>query len=702
MAAGSRRLPLIRQAGAAECGLACMAMVANYHGYRVNLAGLRTAHSISLKGCTLKSLVDVAASVRLDARPLRVELESLRALKTPCILHWDMNHFVVLEAVRRGQCVVHDPALGKRRYTMQAMSLHFTGIVLELTPSGDFQRRRAGPRMRLTDLWQRTTGLMPSFLHVLLLSLVIQLFVIASPLYLQLVVDVALTKQDADLLTVLALGFGLLMLINIGATALRGWIILYIGSSLGYQAASNLFRHLMRLPLDWFERRHVGDILSRFGSAGPVRDLFARGLVAGIIDGLMAAITMIVMFTYSPLLAAVVVTALGSYLLLRLALYRPLRSGSEDLVVAQAAGDSTLLESVRAIQSIRLLGGEAERRAAWRNRQADVVNRSFRLGRLKLGFDAANGLIFGIENVAVVYSGAVLVIDEQLTIGMLFAFMAYKAQFVDKATKLVERLVEYRLLDLHLDRLADIVLAEPESKPRTRAARADPGKRVPPATLRMHDLAFRYGMADPWVLRAASLTIRRGEMIALVGASGSGKSTLLKLLLGLLRPERGEILLDGIPLGVYGNAAFRRQVGTVMQEDALLKGSIADNIAFFDSGADYRKIRQTAERARIHDDIAAMPMGYDTLVGDMGAALSAGQRQRVLLARALYRDPAVLVLDEGTANLDARKEREIIDLLRELDATRICVAHRKALIAASDRVVLLRHGRLVELPNRGA
>jgi ATP-binding cassette subfamily B protein RaxB len=696
---GLRRLPMIRQSEAAECGLACLAMIAGFHGYRTSLQSLRAMYPTSLKGSTLQSLVEIADGLGLSARPLRVELDSLHRLKLPCVLHWDLNHFVVLKAARRSGCTIHDPALGERDCSFEDVSPRFTGIALELLPTRHFRRQCVAKAMRLTDLWGRTIGLKRVLAQALLLSLVVQLFVLASPFYMQLVVDEVLTKFDTDLLVVLALGFALLMLINVLATALRACVILYLANTLGFQLVANLFRHLLRLPLDWFEKRHAGDILSRFSSTVPIRDLISEGLIASVIDGLMAISTIFVMFLYSPTLATFVLAALAACLALRLAYFRPLRRGSEDVIVARAREQSVLIESVRAVQSIKLYGKEAERGALWQNRQADVVNNSVRVGRLGIGFDAANGLLFGIENTVIVYLGALLVVDGGLTVGMLFAFMAYKRQFIDKATKLVERLFEFRMLDLHLERIADIGLAMPESDASLQPVqRPGPGaKQRRAGKLELRNVSFRYGVADPWVLCKASIVIGRGEMITILGPSGGGKSTLIKVLLGLFEPTSGEVLVDGIALQRYGVRQFRQQIGTVMQDDALLAGSVADNISFFDPDADPGKVMACAERACIHRDIAAMPMGYNSLVGDMGDLLSAGQRQRILLARALYRDPGILVLDEGTANLDAGTEQSIVEVLRDLDVTRVCVAHRKALITVADRIVVLQNGGLREI-----
>ncbi|RLA29316.1 MAG: peptidase domain-containing ABC transporter [Gammaproteobacteria bacterium] len=695
----ARRLPVIRQTEATECGLACLAMIAGYHGYKTDLSSLRLAHAVSLKGSTLKNLIVIAEQLDLGCRPLQVELESLDQLRTPCILHWNMNHFVVLKDVKRNAYLIHDPAHGEKRHTSAEVSSNFTGIALELSPTSNFKHRDNRKSMRLADMWGRIVGLKGVLAQTLILSLIVQLFVLVLPFYMQLVVDEVLTSYDTDLLVVLALGFGLLMIINEIATALRSYVILYISNTLGFQMVSNLFSHLLRLPLNWYEKRHVGDIVSRFSSTRPIRDLFAEGLVAAVIDGLMALSTLIVIFVYSRLLGLVVVITAALYLLLRLVLYKPLRQNSEDQIVAMAREQSTFIESVRGIQSIKIFGHEAERRSLWQNRYADVINSSVKVGKLRIGFNAANGLLFGIENTFIVYLGALLVVDASLTIGMLFAFMAYKRQFIDKASMLVERIIDFRLLDLHLERIADIGLARPERglEKNDGIVSFDRGKSADSGTISVENVSFRYGAGDAWILREASLTIERGEMISIIGPSGCGKSTLMKLILGLFEADSGTVHFDGCSLQKYGHASYRRKIGTVMQDDSLLAGSIADNISFFDTDPDAEKLRRCAENAAIHSDIASMPMGYNSLVGDMGGVLSAGQRQRVLLARALYREPEILILDEGTANLDAMTESKIIRLLKQLKITRICVAHRQAMIMASDRVVQLRNGTLLEL-----
>lgn len=695
---GRRRLPVMRQTEGAECGLACLAMIAGYHGFEVDLSTLRRRFPVSLKGATLRSLMTTADHLGLAPRPLRVELSGLSRIRAPAVLHWDMNHFVVLREVRGNRLIIHDPARGEHNLTLAEASKHFTGIALELMPAEGFERADLRERMKLTDLWSRSSGIVRAIVQTLLLSIFLQVVVLATPFYMQLTVDEVLTKFDTDLLVVLALGFAMLVVFNAAASALRQYVILYVGNQLGFQMVANLFRHLLTLPLPWFEKRHIGDVVSRFGSTRPIRDLFTEGLVAALIDGIMAVATLVLIFVYSATLGFVVLVALALYLMLRLAYYKPFRLRSEDQIVTQAKEQSTFMESVRGIQSVKLFGREGERQAVWQNKFADSVNTTVRLGKLRIGFETANTLLFGIENVVVIYLGARLVLGGELTIGMLFAFMAYKQQFVDKASGLVEKLIEFRLLDLHLERIADIGLAERE-KGLDASSITMPGEeeRELAGALELRDVSFRYAEGEPWVLRHVSLSIAPGEFVVFIGPSGGGKTTMLKVMLGLFEPEEGEVLVDGETMERFGRRAWRAQIGAVMQEDALLSGSIADNIAFFDPEMDMKRVRACAEAACVHPEIAAMPMAYDSLIGDMGTVLSGGQKQRVLLARALYREPRMLFLDEGTANLDPASEARILDLLARLDITRVSVAHREAMLRHADRVFRVEGGNVVEV-----
>lgn len=677
-------LPIILQSEAAECGLASLAMVACYHGYQTDLVSIRQKFSISLEGATLLDIMGFAEQLKLSTRPLRIELEDLDALQTPCILHWDLNHFVVLKKANEKRIVIHDPAKGEKTLTLEEASKHFTGVALELTPTKDFEKQESKPTLKFSDFWSRISGLKRSLLLIFLLSMLLQVFTLAAPYYIQLVIDDVVLTGDTSLLTVLAVGFFLVLIFEIATNALRGFTLLHFGNQMNIQLGANLFHHLVRLPISYFEKRHMGDVVSRFGSLQQVKQLLTTGVIEAIIDGLMAIITLAMIFFYSPTLSAVVLVAVFAYAGVRIAMYKPYRAISEQEIMARAEENSNFMETVRGIQTIKLFGSEVKREGQWQNRYANAINQNIRIGNFNIGYDAVNRALFGIENIVVVYLAAHLVIQGGFSTGMLFAFMSYKRQFMEKTANLIEKFIEFKMLGLHFDRIADIALTEKED--------------LQPANLKRHTLeggievrnvSFAYSDATPNVLDNLSLQIKAGESVAITGPSGCGKSTLLKLLLGLNKAKSGEVLIDGVPLEQIGARQYRQQIAAVMQDDELLSGSVADNIAFFDSPVDMERVVYCAQLAAIHDDIAQMPMGYDSLIGDMGSSLSGGQKQRIILARALYKQPKILFMDEATSHLDTNLEADINEAVSRLDITRVIIAHRKETIASADREIKL-------------
>lgn len=695
--AGRRRLPVIRAAEAAECGLACIAMVGRYHDHDIDLNGMRQRFSLSLSGATLRNLMHLSEQLSLATRALRVGLNALPEVRLPAILHWDLNHFVVLKSFDGKRAVIHDPARGARTLDVEEFSNHFTGVVLELTPSAGFEKVRAKIPVSLGMLWSRTQGMGQAIAQVLVLSLVFQIATFILPFHLQLVVDEAIGRADRDLLTVLALGFGALTVLHVGLEALRNWILRLLGSMMTFQVVGNIVRHLLRLPVPFFEKRHVGDIISRIESTTAIQDALTRGMISALVDGVMAVIAAFILFLYSPLLAVVVIAALLIVLALGFAFYPATRAATEENIVAMAAEQTSLIETIRAMPTIKLMGGEVEREGKWRNRYANVINSSVRLGRLEISLAFLQNAVIGVQTVLVIYLGARMVLNaEGFSVGMLFAFLSFRQTFSDRALSLVGELIHFRLLKLHLERLGDIVTAEPDTAPGMSSTRQIDVQ----GGIEVKGVSFRYGAATPLVINNVSLDIAPGEFVAITGASGGGKTTFAKLILGLNRPESGEIVLDGQLATPELWRDWRSQVGVVAQDDQLLSGTIADNIAFFDPDMNMERIIAASMAARMHDDITRMPMQYLSLVGDMGSTLSGGQRQRILLARALYREPRLLLLDEGTANLDPEVEAEIAELIATLPITRIAIAHRPALIQKADRVLRFANGQFTEEKRR--
>jgi ATP-binding cassette subfamily B protein RaxB len=681
----------IIQSEAAECGLASLAMVADAHGLRIGLAELRRRFPLSLKGAKLSQLINIAQHLGFSTRPLRLDMDDLGKLSLPCILHWDLNHFVVLRKVGTSKVVIVDPALGERTMSAAEVSDHFTGVALELSPAATFAPRKAAPSITARQLTGPVRGLWRALAQLLLLSLALQVFVVLAPFLMQWVVDQVLVSADRDLLTVLGLGFGLALLLQVGIGVLRGAAVVHLSSRLGLQWMGNVFAHLLRLPLDFFEKRNLGDITSRLSSVQAIQKTLTTSFVEALIDGLMAVLTLALMLVYSWKLALVTLLAVALYTLIRAIAWRPLRDGTEQQLVASARQQTHLLESLRGMQSLKVAGEESQRRSTYDNLMVDTINREVRLAHLGLGFNGASQLLFGIERIAVIWIGAVLALDNVFSVGMLIAYLAYKDQFAGRMSGLIDKWLEFRMLRLHGERLADIVLAEPEQEAGNIEAR-------PPEDFRIEveNLSFRYAEGEPWVLRDCSFSIAPGESVAVIGASGCGKTTLLKLLLGLLQPGGGSIRIGGHDLHRLGARNVRAIVGAVMQDDQLFAGSIADNIGFFDPDFDLARVEMAARLAAVHEDIQAMPMGYHGLIGDMGSSLSGGQKQRIILARALYRQPKLLFLDEATSHLDVMSERLVNDAVRQLRLTRLIIAHRPETIASADRVLVMEQGRVVQ------
>jgi ATP-binding cassette subfamily B protein RaxB len=682
---GCRRVPVILQTEAAECGLACLAMAACFHGHTIDLPSLRRKHSVSLKGTTLAHLIAIADQLALKSRPVKVELDDLDKLNLPAILHWDFNHFVVLTAVSGRSLTIHDPARGKRQMSVREASKHFTGVALELEPTAAFRRVEERQRVSLRQLFGRLRGLKVALTQVLLLGVALEVFALAAPLYTQVVVDSAIVSDDRDLLTVLGLGFLLLGLIQTVFTAGRSWLVTVLGTSANYQLLGNLFHHLLHLPMSFFEKRHLGDVASRFESVNVIQRTLTTAFLEGVMDGVMALVILGMMLVYSARLTAFVCAGALLYGVVRWALYRPLRNAQEEQILHAAKQQTSLLETVRGMQSVKLFNRQLQRRTVFQNRLVDTFNANIRIQQLGLWFKSANRAVFCVENVAVIWVGALLVLDGGLSVGMLIAFLAYKQQFIARIVALIDKLVDLKMLGLHAERVADIAL-HPQEASGVSAFRTG---RSSGTDIELRNVKFRYSQSDPLVLNDVNLRVGEGESVAIIGPSGCGKTTLVKVLLGLLPPTEGEVVLGGVPLGAMGTARLRELVGSVMQDDHLFAGSVADNICFFDAEPDQERIEHCASIAAVHQEISAMAMGYNTLVGDMGTALSGGQKQRILLARALYKQPKILVLDEATSHLDVARERMVNDAIRALKITRVIIAHRPETIASADRVIKL-------------
>lgn len=695
-----RSIPSIVQAESSECGLACLTMIGQAHGMGYSLRDLRTRFGASQRGLTLKDLIRQASAIGMSTRALRVNISHVKDLKRPCILHWNLNHYIVLTGVSGKRISILDPAVGARTLSPSEFSSHFTGIALELEPTAGITRATPPRRVSLKDLTGNIEGLKRSLVQIFLVAGALETFAVIAPLFNQLVIDHALTSEDHDLLTVLLCGFALLLAAQTAIGLARSWMVVTLSQNLSVQWMGNIFSHLLRLPIDFFERRHLGDITSRFGAINSIQRTVTTTAIESVLDGLLASVTLTMMLVYSPPLAAITLGSVAVYGLVRCIAYSTFRTATTERLVLAANENTHFLETLRAITPLKLFGREEERSTQWKSLVVNVQNRDAHIAQMNAGFNILNSFVFGLENLLIIWFGAKLIMNDMaagsgnaaMTIGMLFAYIGYKTQFTSRVSALIGCIAEFKMLGLHAERLADICLEPPEKvdTPYSDLAHLD-------ASIELRNVSFRYSENEPWILRNASFKIEAGENVAVVGASGAGKTTLLKIALGLVKPTEGEILFGGQQIKQLGIANFRHQVGTVMQEDVLLTGSLADNISFFDVQPDQSRVEACARIAHLHDEISRMPMRYNTLVGDLGSGLSGGQRQRLLLARALYKQPRVLALDEATSHLDIGNERAVTASLGQLALTRLIIAHRPETIAGAQRVVQIKDAQVVEV-----
>ncbi|EAV4984565.1 peptidase domain-containing ABC transporter [Salmonella enterica] len=680
-----RRVPVIHQTESSECGIACLAMVFGHYGKSIDLFSLRQQFNISSRGATLYSIRTIAVQMGMTARALSLDLNELNVLRRPCILHWNFNHFVVLVSVKRNGFVLHDPARGRIIVSKAEASKCFTGIALELWPGSTFRRERVKKRLNLVTLINSIHGIKGALLKIFALSIVVEAIGLILPAGTQLVMDHALPAGDRGLLSMICISLMFFILLRATVSTSRAWISLIMGTLVNIQWQSGLFSHLLRLPLSYFERRKLGDIQSRFGSLNTLRTTFTTSMVGAIMDGIMVCGLLIMILLYGKSLTWVVLGFTLVYIAIRLFTYTYYRQLSEEQLIMEARVSSYFMETLYGIAAVKMQGMTDRRHTHWFNLQTDAINTGIRVTKMDLFFGGLNIFISACEQTIILWLGISLVMDNEMTIGMFVAFGAYRMQFSDRISTLVGFLLQLRMMSLHNERISDIALNEQESvKPDIPVS-----EKITPVSLEVKSLTFRYDQQSMPVFSELNLTVSPGESVAIIGPSGSGKTTLMKVLCGLFKADSGQVLIDGNDIQQMGVNNYRKITGCVMQDDRLFSGTIRENICGFSENIDDEWMAECAKASFIHDTIMSMPMGYDTLTGELGEGLSGGQKQRLFIARALYRKPRILFMDEATSALDSKSENYVNSAIKSLNITRIIIAHRESTIKSVDRIFSL-------------
>ena len=688
--ASADSVPVYLQSETAECGHTCLAMVATYYGHALSVAEMRSAFPPSLKGASLTQLMSIAKEIGFTAKAVKLDLQHLGELNLPAILHWDFSHFVVLVKLGTDKVTIHDPGLGERTMPMSEFSKHFTGVALQVAPSDDFKPRKMSPTLRVRDLMGRVRGFGKSLSQVLLFALLLEFIGLAMPLMGQLVADEVLPNAEESLLTVLGIGFLLLVVTRAGIGYLRDWALSLVSIGMKAQVAERIFRHTLRLPPQYFERRRAADVSSRFDSLSAIERTLATTFIEALLDGAFAVVIVLLLFSYAPSLGLIVTAGVLVFATVRTFTYRPMRELEMRIVEAQARQAGSMLETLRAIVPVQLANKTTWRLAQWGVHLAEGTNSELKLARASAILSNLRMLIQGVVTVTFTWVAASKALDGSLTLGALFAVMAYQMTASTRLMAFVERVLAIRLLSVHLERLSDLVYAEPQEK--SKSTYVCPA--AEPVSIEVKNVHFRYSPSEPEILRGVNLSIKAGEHLALTGASGCGKTTLMKLMLGILEPTQGEILFNGRPQREFGIDQQRDLTAAVLQDDLLFYGTVKDNISYFDPDATDEKVARAAVLAGIHAEIAAMPLSYMSLVGEGSGALSGGQRQRLILARAIYREPKMLMLDEATSHLDLQSEAVVNQGIGTLQATRVSIAHRPESLLAAQRIVMMHAGQV--------
>lgn len=677
------KTPCILQTESAECGLACLAMVISFFGSKVDLSSLRQTHGSSAQGVTLGKMIEIAKEESLNARALSLDINELSELKLPCVLHWDFNHFVVLTRIQKSYVVIHDPATGRRKISFKELSQHFTGVALEFWPRTDFVKKERSERISILSLLSSVKGIWKFIGRIAFLSIIIEAISLLIPAGTQMVMDHVLIAKDHDLLTVICLSLLAMTVLKMLVGTFRGWNLLVAGTLVNVQWRFGLFNHLINLPVAYFEKRQVGQVQSRFNSIDELQRSFTDNIVQLFIDTIVVIGLLTMMFFYGKWLVIIALGFTLIYITFRVVTYNFYRQAVEENLVKEAKANSHFMESLYGINTIKALDLAEQRTQTWFNQTIDAVNAFIRVSRFNLIFSGINGFVMIIEQIAILYFGASAVLDQAITIGMYIAFSEYRGQFSERISAAINSLLQMRMMGLHSERIADI--ANENSEARTKNTVLDHG--VQSVDLKLKDISFQYDQHTPFIFENLSLEVQPGESVAIVGPSGMGKTTLIKIMSGLMQPTSGELLVNGLPLSKIGLNHYRKISASVLQEDKLFAGSIHDNIAAFRDDVSRELVIESAIRANIHNDIMAMPMGYETFLGELGGTLSGGQRQRLMIARALCKLPRIVFFDEATSHLDVENEKAINDSIRSLSITRIIIAHRRSTIESADRII---------------
>lgn len=690
-----RRVPVIFQLSAVECGAACLAMILSYYGRKTQVTDCRECCAIGRDGASAWAMAQAARKRGLRVKAYSVQdLADFKYLRLPAIAHWKFNHFVVVEGWSPKRVDIVDPASGRQRLTADEFDAGFTGVVLTFEPGVQFERRDAGRR----SAWHRYLECIFSFpgtlgllCQILGASLLLQVFGLLLPIFTKVLVDQVLPFRISNVMAMLGIGMVILALAQMVTGYLRSALLIYLQGHLDWQVMFGFFEHLLTLPLRFFQERASGDLLMRLGSNMMIREVLTSQTMSTILDGALVLVYLYILLVQDIFFGILVLGVGLLQILILLGTTRRVHNLNNRSLSAQAESQSYLVEALTGIATLKAAGAEDGALDHWSNLFFKQLNVSLQKSHLTVIIGTVMTTLRTFSPLVLLWVGALRVLEGAVSLGTMLALNTLAMSVLTPLASLVSSGQQLQLVGAHLERISDVMEAGPEQDPQTvRDAPSLSGQ------IELKNVSFRYDPGTPLVLRDVSVTIEAGQKVAVVGPTGAGKTTLGMLLLGLYTPTEGDIFYDGIPLQWLDYRTLRKQFGVVLQTPFLFSGSIRQNIAFNAPDIPMDQVIGAARLAVIHEEIMRMPMGYETMVAEGGSVLSGGQCQRLALARALVRKPAVLLLDEATSHLDAVTERLIDQNLSQLSCTRIVIAHRLSTVRNADLILVLDEGEIVE------
>ena len=697
-----RRIPYIAQNEQSDCALACLAMVLNYFGASLGLKDVVNVTGSSNRGNTVKDVVTQALQFGLIARPVQVGMDVLGELRLPAILHWDFNHFVVLEKVSSGSVTILDPAVGRMTIDRADLSKHFTGVAIDFQPNDSFSPTRSERQLRMRDLLNAIRGWRGMAVVLFIVFFILNLMTFLVPQLFQFAIDAAVQQSSTNLVVVIFGGLMLLAIVRVAIATFAGAALINFRMAASLGIFQIILQRLLFLPNNYFRSRSVGDTLSRMQSFDQIQEIMTSDAVEAIINGIFGLLSLILIYLYNPFLLLITLGFFALQMLTVASFYGPVRRKTNDTVVTQARSESKLVETVRGFQSIKTLGIEDNQLQDVSKTEVDNVNAVIGLEKLRLLQSVPHELLTDFQRYVTAGFAIYLVSKGDLTIGMFYAVTTYAQSFTSSSNAVLQFAFSVAEARVHVDRIADIVTEDTElplshinqfvASDGMGEGLSEPvyqGEIAKLETLSLEAVAFRYAPTSPFIFTDIDLMVQADETLCILGPSGQGKSTLLKLLIGLEQPSSGRLLVNGEPYDANTIRPLRRRISVVMQEDMLFSGSIAKNIAQGSDAVDYEEVEQALALANVLDEVLDMPMGVYTLLGDMGSIISTGQRQRIILARALYRNPDVIIMDEGTAHLDGKSKLSVMENLANMSAGLVYATHDEELSEFADRVFVL-------------